>query len=151
VASVKPATAPAGADQESLGRLLKRAEQSLLAAKSAAVKPVGLSLAQYVALAELERRPGITGAALARACLVTPQAMMVVLRALGEQGLIERRAHARHANVLEIYLTDVGREALHAARERAEPIEARITSALSARELSTLRDLLARCVEAIEA
>lgn len=72
------------------GRVLKRAEQSLLPAKSAAVKPAGLSMAQYVALAELDAQPGVTGASLARACLVTPQAMMVVLKAMQEQGLIER-------------------------------------------------------------
>jgi hypothetical protein len=49
-----------------LGRVLKRAEQALLRAKSAALKPAGLTLAQYVALTELDRQPGITGASLAR-------------------------------------------------------------------------------------
>jgi DNA-binding MarR family transcriptional regulator len=67
------------ADDPRLGRVLKRAEQTLLRAKSAALKPLGLTLAQYVALSELDLQPGITAAALARASLVTPQAMMVVL------------------------------------------------------------------------
>ena len=58
-------------DSRSLGMTLKLAEQRLLRAKSAAIKPAGLTLAQYVALEELERHPGITGAALARASLVT--------------------------------------------------------------------------------
>lgn len=139
-----------GDAEQSLGRLLKRAEQALLRAKSAAVKPIGLTLPQYVALAELEQRPGMTGAQLARACLVSPQAMMVVLRATEEQGLVERRLHARHQTVLEVYLTDAGREALGSARRRVEPIERRITDALSAEEIATLRALLARCIEAVQ-
>lgn len=136
--------------EESLGKLLKRSEQTLLRAKSAAVKTVGLTLAQYVALAELAQRPGITSAELARACLVSPQAMMVVLRALEEQGLVERTQHPRHQTILEIHLTRVGREALSEARKNAEPIEQRITAALSTKEIETLRALLRRSIAAVE-
>ena len=135
---------------ESLGKLLKRSEQTLLKAKSAAVKSVGVTLPQYVALAELAERPGITGAELARLCLVSPQAMMVVLKAMEEQGLVERTQHPRHQTVLEIHLTRVGREALSAASKRAEPIEQRITNALSTTEIDGLRALLRRCIEAVE-
>jgi DNA-binding MarR family transcriptional regulator len=134
---------------ESLGKLLKRSEQTLLKAKSAAVKAVGLTLPQYVALAELAKRPGVTSAELARACLVSPQAMMVVLKAMEEQGLVERRQHPRHRTVLEIHPTSVGNEALSAASKRAEPIEERIGKALSRKEIETLRALLRRCIEAI--
>jgi DNA-binding MarR family transcriptional regulator len=136
--------------EESLGKLLKRSELTLLRAKSAAVKTVGLTLPQYVALEELAERPAITGAELARASLVSPQAMMVVLKALEEQGLVDRTQHPRHQTVLEIHLTGVGREALSAARKRAEPIEQRITKALSKTEIETLRALLRRCIEAVE-
>jgi DNA-binding MarR family transcriptional regulator len=135
--------------EDSLGKLLKRTEQALLRAKSAAVKTVGLTLPQYVALAELSERPGITGAELARACLVSPQAMMVVLRAMEEQGLVQRTQHPRHQTVLEIHLTSVGREALSAARKRAEPIEQRIAKALSRSEIETFRVLLLRCIDAV--
>jgi DNA-binding MarR family transcriptional regulator len=136
--------------EESLGRLLKRSEQTLLRAKSAAVKTVGVTLPQYMALAELAERPGITSAELARACLVSPQAMMVVLKAMEEQGLVERTPHPRHQTVLEIRLTSVGREALSGARKRAQPIEQRITKVLSNGEIETLRALLRRCIEAVE-
>jgi DNA-binding MarR family transcriptional regulator len=135
--------------EESLGKLLKRSEQTLLRAKSAAVKTVGLTLPQYVALAALAERPGITSAELARACLVSPQAM-VVLKAMEEQGLVERTQHPRHQTVLEIHLTRVGGEALGAAHKRAEPIERRIIEALSNREIEALRALLRRCIEAVE-
>jgi DNA-binding MarR family transcriptional regulator len=143
-------THPETSAEQSLGMVLKRAEQTLVRAKSAAVKDVGLTLAQYVALAELHVRPGVTGAALARSALVTPQAMMVVLKTLEEQGLIERRRHPRHESVLEVYLTDPGREALHAASQLAEPIETRIQQALSSSELKVLRELLLRTIDALQ-
>ncbi len=129
---------------------LKRAEQTLMRAKSAALKEVGVTLAQYVALAELEAHPGVAGATLARACLVTPQAMMVVLKSMDEQGLIERTPHPRHGSVMEIRLTDVGREALSAGRRQVEPLERRLLDAFSAGELATLRALLTRVVDAID-
>lgn len=134
----------------SLGRTLKWAEQALLRAKSAALKPAGLTLAQYVALSELERQPGITAAALARASLVTPQAMMVVLKGLDEQGLISRSPHATHTHVLETHLTPAGREALAAARKDVAPIERHVLDAFSAAELETLQALLTRLAEAAE-
>jgi DNA-binding MarR family transcriptional regulator len=139
----------AGEADQGVGRLLKRAEQALLRAKSAALKPAGLTLAQYVALRELEQQQGIAAATLARACLVTPQAMMIVLKTMEQQGLISRVPHARHANVLELHITDVGREALHAARAQVGPLERRVVDAYSAKEMATLRDLLARFIEAV--
>jgi DNA-binding MarR family transcriptional regulator len=138
---------PAG---QRTGMVLKRAEQAMLRAKSAALKPAGLTLAQYVALAELDRQPGITGAALARACLVTPQAMMVVLKSLEEQGLIVRSPHPRHPIVLELHITDAGCEVLDAARHRAEPVERRVTDAFSPDELQALAALLTRWTEALD-
>ncbi len=143
-------SAHAPTDEPTIGMVLKRAEQSMVRAKTAALKPAGLTLAQYVALGELDRRPGVTAAALARACMVTPQAMMVVLKGLEDQGLIARRPHPRHANVLELHLTEPGSEALSAGREYVEPIERRVAESFAPEELSTLRSLLQRWTAALE-
>jgi DNA-binding MarR family transcriptional regulator len=137
--------------EQRLGMLVKRAEQAMVRAKTAALKSAGLTLAQYVALVELDLQPGITGAALARASLVTPQAMMVVLKSLEDQGLIARRLHPRHANVLELHMTEAGREALSLARERVEPVERRVLDALSTDEQSALSALLGRWIDALGA
>lgn len=136
---------------ERLGLDIKRAEQALMAAKSAALRPSGLSVAQYAALTVLAENPGVSGAALARACLVTPQAMTTVLKALEERELISRAPHARHQHVLETHLTERGRALLAAADEEAVRVERRIEAAFSTRERETLRDLLGRCVRAIQA
>jgi DNA-binding MarR family transcriptional regulator len=140
---------PTPADQRT-GMVLKRAEQAMLRAKSAALKPAGVTLAQYVALAELDRQPGITGAALARASLVTPQAMIVVLKSLQEQGLIVRSPHLRHPSVLELHITDAGYQVLDTARHRVEPVERRVTDAFSPGELETLGALLTRWIQALD-
>lgn len=130
--------------------LVKRAEQAMVRTKSVALKFVGLTPAQYVALVELDQQPGITAASLARACLVTPQAMMILLKTMDQQGLITRSAHPRHPNVLELHMTDVGREALREARERVDPIEERVFAAFSAKDLAVFRELLSRFIEAFE-
>ena len=130
--------------------LVKRAEQAMLRAKSVTLKLVGLTPAQYVALVELEQQPGITAATLARACLVTPQAMMILLKTMDQQGLITRSVHPRHPNVLELHMTDVGREALREARNRVDPIEQRVFGAFSAKELVTFREFLSRFIDAFE-
>ena len=128
--------------------LIKRAEQAMVRAKSAALKSVGLSPSQYVALFELDEQPGITAATLARACLVTPQAMMILLKTMEQQGLITRSSHPRHPNVLELHMTEVGREALHTARARVDPIERRVLGVFSPKELVAFRGFLSRFIEA---
>jgi DNA-binding MarR family transcriptional regulator len=130
--------------------LLRGAEQAMVRAKTAVLKPIGLTLAQFVALGELERRPGITAATLARACLVTPQAMMVLLKTMDEQGLVSRSPNERHPNVLELNMTSAGREALYSARKAVDPVERRAIAAFSATELERLRALLLRVCKAFD-
>src|SRR6266852_9854565 len=141
-------TSRPSSEPERLGMLVKRAEQAMVRAKSAALKSVGLTSSQYVALFELDQQPGITAATLARACLVTPQAMMILLNTMEQQGLITRSSHPRHPNVLELHLTDVGREALHTGHERVDPIERRVYGAFSPKDLGTFREFLSRFIEA---
>jgi DNA-binding MarR family transcriptional regulator len=136
--------------EERLGMLVKRAEQAMVRAKSTALRSVGLTPSQYVALFELDRQPGITAAAMARACLVTPQAMMILLKTMEQQGLITRSPHPRHPSVLELHMTDVGREALHAARERVDPIEERVFGAFPAKDQAAFREFLLRFIVAFE-
>lgn len=130
--------------------LVKRAEQAMVRTKTAALKPIGLTLSQYVALVELHRQPGITAATLARACLVTPQAMMILLKSMEQQGLTTRSSHPRHPNVLELHMTDVGREAHQAACERIDPIERRVLNAFSKKDLINMRGYLTRFIAAFD-
>lgn len=138
------------APDERLGLDIKRAEQMLMAAKTAALREHGLTVAQYAALYTLSENPGISGAGLARACLVTPQAAAAVLKALEARSLIARSRNEWNLNVRESALTDAGRTLLTAADETAVQIERRMYDALSVRERAQLKRLLATCTEALD-
>ncbi|MET9407266.1 MarR family transcriptional regulator [Streptomyces sp. NPDC002935] len=135
---------------ERLGSHLKRAEQALGATKAAVLKPAGVTVAQYAALLHLSENPGISAAALARLCLVTPPTMNTVLNNLQDRGLIERTPHAWHKNVLETRLTDEGRTALADADARAVRVERALAAEFTAEERDTIAALLGRCVAVLE-
>ncbi|WP_207401099.1 MarR family winged helix-turn-helix transcriptional regulator [Actinomadura roseirufa] len=135
---------------ERLGTHFKRAEQALNAAKSAAVKPSGLTVPQYAALLHLSAHPGISAAALARACSVTPPTMNTVLKNLQEHGLIERTAHEWHRNILETRITAEGEAALERADVRAVLVERGLAAEFTDAERDTLVALLARAAAYLE-
>lgn len=136
------------APDDRLGLDIKRAEQALMAAKSAALREHDLTVAQYAALYALSENPGISGAGLARACLVTPQAVAAVLKTLEARGLVERSRNDWNHNVRETTLTERGRAALAAADETAVRIERRMIDALTEHERAELKRLLAVCAAA---
>ncbi|GAA4242016.1 MarR family transcriptional regulator [Actinomadura meridiana] len=136
---------------ERIGSYLKRAEQALHGAKNAALRPSGLTVPQYAALLHLGENPGMSAAALARACSVTPPTMSTILKNLQERGLIERTPHEWHRNILETRLTADGEAALANADAHAVRVERGLAAEFSGEELATLKDLLGRCVGHLEA
>ncbi|MFJ3169434.1 MarR family winged helix-turn-helix transcriptional regulator [Streptomyces roseus] len=137
--------------EERIGSHVKRAEQALLAAKNAAVKPAAVTVPQYAALLWLSEKPGISAAALARLCGVTPPTMNTVLKNLQERALIERTPHEWHRNVLETRLTEEGRAVMELADARAVRVERALAAAFSAEEREQLIALLGRCAEVLDA
>ncbi|GEM30051.1 hypothetical protein NN3_10580 [Nocardia neocaledoniensis NBRC 108232] len=135
---------------ERLGTFLKRAEQAMIAAKTAALKPAGLTVPQFSALMYLAENPGISAAALARLAGVTPPTMNTVLTNLQERGLVERSPHEWHKNVLETRLTESGKELTAAADARAIAVERAVGDRFTADEFATLTALLARTAQAFE-
>lgn len=135
---------------ERLGSHLKRAEQALNATKHAVLKPAGLTVPQYAALLCLSENPGISAAALARACMVTPPTMNTLLKNLQERGLIERTPHEWHRNVLETRLTERGQEVLAEADARAVRVERGLSAEFGEEEREQLVALLGRCVDYLE-
>lgn len=132
-----------------LGLDIKRAEQALMAAKAAALRQHDLNVAQYAALLTLRESPGISGAGLARACLVTPQAASSVLKSLDRRGLVERVRDDWKRNSSQLTLTPSGSRLLAKADRDAAAVEQRILDALDDNDRTTLRDLLGRCTAAL--
>ncbi|MFF3918322.1 MarR family winged helix-turn-helix transcriptional regulator [Streptomyces sp. NPDC001852] len=135
---------------ERLGSHLKRAEQALNATKTAVLKPAGLTVAQYAALLHLSDNPGISAAALARLCGVTPPTMNTVLKNLQDRDLITRSPHEWHKNVLETRLTDEGRAVMAEADTAAVRVERALAAEFTGAERDALTGLLARCVRVLE-
>ncbi|EID56437.1 MarR family winged helix-turn-helix transcriptional regulator [Saccharomonospora xinjiangensis] len=136
--------------EERLGLDIVSTEHVLMTAKTAALRPLGLTVAQYAALLTLSQNPGISGAGLARACLVTPQAAAAVLKTLEAKALVERFTDDWNLNVRPARLTPKGLDLLRRADEAAVRIERAIRDALSPGERTELRELLHRCRAAID-
>lgn len=134
---------------ERLGGDIKHAEHALMQAKQQAVRPAGLTVAQYATLLVLSENPGVSAAELARKCRVTPQTMTTILRNLEAGALIARVPHEVHRNVLETRLTETGREVFETADARASAVERRLADEFTDEERATLRALLARAVQVL--
>jgi DNA-binding MarR family transcriptional regulator len=130
---------------ERLGGDLKHVVDDLMTVKQAAVKPAGLTVPQYAALLALQGNSGISAAALARLCHVTPQTMTTILQNLESAGLIVRTPHPWHRNMLETRLTEGGMAAFDTADARAAAVELRLAAAFTDEERATLRAYLVRC------
>ncbi|MEV0111696.1 MarR family transcriptional regulator [Streptomyces sp. NPDC050844] len=135
---------------ERLGSHIKRAERALNAAKHAALKPAGLTVPQYAALLYLSEKPGISAAALARLCGVTPPTMNTVLKNLQERGLIERTPHEWHRNVLETRLTEEGESVMAQADGAAVRVERALAAEFTEEERAALVGLLGRCATLLD-
>ncbi|WP_238846946.1 MarR family winged helix-turn-helix transcriptional regulator [Nocardia arthritidis] len=135
---------------ERIGSFIKRAERSLQTAKTSALKPAGVTVPQYAALLYLTENPGISAAALARLCGVTPPTMNTILANLQDRGLIERTPHAWHRNVLETRLTEAGRAVMADADARAIRVERALAAEFTDAERVALEDLLIRCADLLD-
>src|ERR1700726_2746006 len=114
-----------------LGHMVKSLEQELSGAKDAALRPMGLTVPQYSALLVIADTPGISGAELARRCLVTPQTMTTVLGNLTVKGLIERRTVPGQGRAMETTITRSGKTLLARADKKVEEVEGLLAGQLS--------------------
>ncbi len=139
----EPAKLAAG--DEVLGRVastLRRADLAMLAVKERPLRRIGTSGSLYAVLMNLQVHPGQTAAELARVVGVTPQAVQPLVAKLVDRGWIERRAHARHATVQELHLTDEGRHAAARADHILADLDNHLRRSLGDDDYERLADLL---------
>jgi DNA-binding MarR family transcriptional regulator len=132
-----------------LGASIKRAEQALMAAKSAALAPYGVTVPQYSALLLLAYTPEASAAQLSRACAVTPQSMATVVENLEAKGLVTREPSPLHRRVMAVRLTDAGRALVTEADRAAKAIENSLLAAFTNHESEELRTLLGRAIDVL--
>ncbi len=132
-----------------LGALIRQAQQALRRALDAALRDLGVTTPQFSVLNVLADRPGISGAELARASMLTPQTVNGILVALERSGAIVRRPHAGDSRVLCSELTPTGQALLATALTRVDAVERTMTASLSAAQVDELRRHLAVCTAAL--
>jgi DNA-binding MarR family transcriptional regulator len=105
---------------------------------------------QYGVLSVLARDPGSSGADLARAYNVTPQAMNGVLVTLEREGLIERHPHPTHGRILQVNLTEEGQRRLEAATPAVREISAAIEAGFAPDEIAAIKAWLVESATRLE-
>lgn len=126
------------------GYRLKLAQHALHRRMDEALRPLGLSPAQYAVLAELNVRPDQTNADLADRAFITPQSMQGVLARLETQGLVVRRQDDSHGRRQLARLTDAGHARAEAANRAVMQVETALRSAIAPADLGEAMQLLDR-------
>jgi DNA-binding MarR family transcriptional regulator len=132
------------------GYLVKRVQQSLRRRCDTALRPTGLSMAQYTALRALADHPEASASELARLCFVTRQSLQDLLTGLRSSGLVRSVDSPRRGRATALALTPVGRRQLSAGHDAVLDVEDAMLQGLSTSARHHLADLLARCAENLE-
>ena len=134
-----------------IGYRLKEVQSLLRSRMEETLRPLGITVAQYVCLEILKSTPGASNAELARQAFVTRQTMNTLLRGLQERGLIERATHATKGRALPTMLTPQGEQMLALATGRIRDVEQQMVGGLSDAKRQELWDLLTICIEGLHA
>jgi DNA-binding MarR family transcriptional regulator len=146
---VRPGEGPRGPDG-ALGYLVRQTQLTLRRALDDALRDLAVTTPQFSLLSVLDLEPGLSGADLARASMLTPQTTHGIVLALERRGLVDRATDAADRRVRQVTLTDAGREVLRDARDRVLEVERRMTAPLTDVETEQLRHWLVACARSLE-
>lgn len=132
-----------------IGYMLKHTQALLHTRMDEVLRPLGLSVSQYVCLHLLAGNPGISAAELARSAFVSRQAMNTLVQALLDRGLVERPARPDSGRALPAVLTSAGAELLARAESVVDSVDQRMLSGLSKQQAAALREALAACTASL--
>src|SRR6478735_9286462 len=110
--------------EDAVGYLVKRIQQSLRRRCDTALRPTGLSMAQYAALRALAEHPDASAAELARLCFVTRQSLQDLLTGLRTAGLVETVDAPPRGRARALRLTRRGSRQLKSADDAVFGVEA---------------------------
>jgi DNA-binding MarR family transcriptional regulator len=122
--------------------LVKQVQYKTFLRLEAALQPLGVTTTQFRILTTLSRGDKRSSAELSRMFGVKPQTMIKQIVNLESNGLIERNLAAGSKRVLEVSMTEAGRQALKACDKAATAVEAAIFSSFAPGELETYRVLM---------
>jgi DNA-binding MarR family transcriptional regulator len=131
-------------EQGYFGYLLRQAAAASRLTLERALAELGATPPQFLVLTMLKAYPGLSGADLARVCLLTPQTVGVIIRNLERDGAIKMTPHPVHGRVLQWTLTRRGLTLLEKCRKHAMALERRLAAGLNPQAQAMLRCWLAR-------
>jgi DNA-binding MarR family transcriptional regulator len=135
---------------DSFSYTLKKAQHLLRLKMDIALKAIKLTTPQYAVLSQLERQPGISNAALARASFVTAQTMHGIVSNLEKQGLITRKSDNHHGRKICTTLTSTGKNRLKKAHDLSQQATIAMLQPLSQDKQQQLQELLLECITSLE-
>jgi DNA-binding MarR family transcriptional regulator len=108
----------------------------------AELRKLGLALPQFACMRTLSASPGLSGAELARAANVSPQAMDRVLADLQNRGLVTRSTDGVIGRGMPARLTPAGVAIVRTAQDAVRAVDERLTAGLTDVEVQELTRLL---------
>lgn len=132
-------------DKGLIGYKMKKTQHALRLCMDDALRSIDLTTPQYAVLAQLELKPGISNAALAKSSFITAQTMHSIVSNLEKRGLIQRRNDPGHGRILCTELTPQGREVLKLAHNMIHTVESHMLSTVSKEHQELLENLLLEC------
>ena len=137
--------------EEAVGYLVKRVQQSLRRRCDAALRPTGLSMAQYAVLRALADHPDASASELSRLCFVTRQSLQDLLFTLRSAGFVRDANQPPRGRARALELTSVGTKRLVAAHTAVINVESVMVDGISPAARRQLAGSLTRCAENLEA
>jgi DNA-binding MarR family transcriptional regulator len=134
----------------SVGYLVKRVQQGLRRRCDTALRPTGLSMAQYATLRALATHPDASAAELARLCFVTRQSLQDMLAGLRAAGLVETVDAPPRGRSRSLALTRLGSRRLSAAHDAVFAAEAVMLEGISPRDRRSVAEVLTSCAKNLE-
>lgn len=128
-----------------LGYKLKQTQHSLRLHMDKALRGLDLTTPQYAVLAQLELRPSISNAALARSAFITAQTMHGIVSNLEKRHLVKRKSDPQHGRILCTELTKQGMKVVQQAHNMICAVESRMLATVSAEHQVLLEKLLLEC------
>jgi DNA-binding MarR family transcriptional regulator len=136
--------------EQGIGYLVKRVQQGLRRRCDTALRPTGLSMAQYAVLRALADHPDASAAELARLCFVTRQSLQDVLGGLRSAGFVDDAEGPMRGRARALRLTSVGRRRLGGAHDAVIGIESLMLQGIPSSTRTQLADALTRCAQNLE-
>src|SRR4051795_13432474 len=122
-----------------LGYLLRQASHAFATRMEQQLRDHGLTRPQFGVLSVLVADPGLSAADLARAAMVTPQAINLLVAGLERDGFVRREPHPTHGRIVQLFPTAAGTKAVRDAYPAVIDLESQITEKLSARQLAAIK------------